>query len=82
MNESASMGKLKREAKQKELERKAENTRREQIYQEITKHVRLTKAIYIEPLASQKPIVEEVKTFDVQEKCKNLEELKAALQFL
>jgi hypothetical protein len=42
------LDRLRREAKEKELARKAESGRREQI--ERAKQVRLTKALYIKPL--------------------------------
>jgi hypothetical protein len=55
----------------------------EQIEKERVGQVRLTRAIYIESLASRVPTKEENWTFEQQEKSRKLgEELKAILNFL
>jgi hypothetical protein len=50
--------------KEKEVDEKAEAFRREQIEKKSVKHVQLTKAIYVEPLASCAPIAKETKVFE------------------
>ncbi len=82
MNENV-LDKLKRMAKDlKKLKRKGESARRKIIIKKITKHVQLTRAIYIEPLASQKPIEEEHTTFEQQEISRKLDKkLEVDFQF-
>ncbi len=58
------MDKLKRKARERELEKKVEATRREQVERERVEQVRLIGTNYIEPLASREPIVEEVRIFE------------------
>jgi sensor domain CHASE-containing protein len=53
---SESVLKRLRQKARKEVERKVEALRREQIEKEITEHVRLTKVIYVELLVSRTPI--------------------------
>ncbi len=63
MNESA-LKRLRQKAREKEVERKGETLRREQIEKEKTEEVQLTGAIYVEPLASRTPTTEEIKIFE------------------
>jgi hypothetical protein len=51
MNESA-LNRLRQKAKEKKVERKAKAFRREQIEKERMEQVQLTRAIYVESLAS------------------------------
>jgi hypothetical protein len=55
MNE-ITLDRLRREAKEKEFERKNQSARRQQIGKEKVERVKLTKAIYVEPLVSQELI--------------------------
>jgi hypothetical protein len=74
---------LRREARKREYERKVEIARKEQVEKETAEQVRLIGAIYIEPLASQKPLEEEIRIFGEEKKSKKLEEeLEATLNFL
>ncbi len=63
MNEST-LERLRWKVKEKEVDEKAEAFRREQIEKKSVKHVQLTKAIYVEPLASCAPIAKETKVFE------------------
>jgi hypothetical protein len=72
MNESG-LKKLKWEAREKELEKKAKAFRREQVERERVQHVKLIGAIYVEPLASHAPITKETRTFEQEQKNRELE---------
>jgi hypothetical protein len=72
MSESTSE-KLKQEARKRELERIVEVFRREQVEREKTEQVQLIRVIYVEPLASRAPIVEETKIFKEEQKSRELE---------
>jgi hypothetical protein len=63
MNESA-LDKLKRKAKKKKLDRKAEPTKKKQVEKEKTKYVCLIGAIYIKLLALREPTTKELKVFE------------------
>lgn len=58
MNESV-LEKLKQEARERKLERKAKAFRRKQIERGKMEEIILIRVIYVEPLASRAPIVEE-----------------------
>jgi hypothetical protein len=62
MNDSA-LEMLKRKAKEKEFEKKAEVAKREQVERERMEQVHLTGAIYIEPQALREPTVEKFRIF-------------------
>jgi hypothetical protein len=62
MSESA-LDKLKSEAKEKELARKAKSIQREQVKRKKTKHVQLMGVLYIEPLAPREPTIENIRVF-------------------
>jgi hypothetical protein len=62
MSEST-LEKLKQEARERELERKVEAFRREQVEREKVEQVKLIGVIYVELLASHAPIVEEIRIF-------------------
>jgi len=55
MSESTSE-KLKQEARKRELERKVEAFRREEVERERMEQVKLIGVIYVEPLASRAPV--------------------------
>ncbi len=75
--------KLRKEAREREYERKVEIARKEQVEKERAEQVCLIGAIYIEPLALRKPLEEEIRIFGEEKKIKNLEEeLEATLNFL
>ncbi len=81
MSESA-LDMLRREAREKEFEKKVEASRKEQIEKERAKWVHLTRTICIEPLASCEPIIEDIRIFEQEHKSRELEkELKVALNF-
>jgi hypothetical protein len=81
MTENA-LDKLKKEAKERKLERKIETTRRKQVEKDKVKHVGLTGAIYIEPLASCELIAKELRIFEQEQESRELEEeLKAIFDF-
>jgi hypothetical protein len=63
MNESA-LDKLKIKARNREFERKAKATKKEQVEGERVEHVHLFGAIYIEPLVSHEPTREEIIIFE------------------
>jgi hypothetical protein len=63
MNESA-LETLRREAREKEVERKAKAYGREQIEKEKAERIRLIGAIYVEPFASGTPTIEEIRIFE------------------
>jgi len=47
------------------------------------KHVQLTRAIYVKPLASCTPTIEEIRIFEQEQRSRELEEeLKATLNFI
>jgi hypothetical protein len=54
MSESA-LKRLRQEIKEKEVERKVETFRKEQIEKKKVKHVQKTGAIYVEPFVSHTP---------------------------
>jgi hypothetical protein len=62
INEST-LDKLKREVRDKDLDRKAEVIRRKHVERERVEHVRLTGTTYVKPLASCEPAKEEVRIF-------------------
>ncbi len=62
------LDKLKKKARERELEKKVETTMREQVERERAKHVRLIGAIYIKPLALHEPIIEELKILNKNRK--------------
>jgi hypothetical protein len=72
MSESTSE-KLKQEARKRELERKVEAFRREEVERERMEQVKLIGVIYVEPLASRAPIAEETKIFKEEQKSRELE---------
>ncbi len=73
---------LRREAKEKEVQRKVEAFRREQIEKKRAKHVWLIGAIYVEPLASRTPTTEDIIIFEQEKINRELEEeLKTTLNF-
>jgi hypothetical protein len=55
---------LRREAREKEVEKKVEAFKREQIVKKRIKHVQLIGAIYVELLTSCAPTIEEIKNFE------------------
>jgi hypothetical protein len=63
MNESA-LERIRRETREKEVEKTVKAFRREQIEKKKTKNVRLIGMIYVEPLVSCTFIVEETKDFE------------------
>jgi hypothetical protein len=63
MNEST-LERLRWKTKEKEVDEKVEAFRKEQIEKKSVEHVWLTKAIYVEPLASRAPIAKETKVFE------------------
>jgi hypothetical protein len=68
MNPSKSFGvrhleRLRQKARKKEVERKVEVFRKEQIEKKKAKQVQLTRAIYVEPLASHTPTTKEIRIF-------------------
>ncbi len=63
MSESA-LERLRTKVRKKDVERKVETFRREQIEKKIVEHVRLIGAIYVELLTSCTPTVEEIKFFE------------------
>ncbi len=77
MSESA-LEKLKWEAKEKELEKKTEVFRQEQVERESVEHVKLIGAIYVEPLASHAPTIDKT-NFWARKKSR---ELEVAFNFL
>ncbi len=82
MNESA-LERLKQEVREKEIEKKTEVFRKEHIEKKRTEQVRLTREIYVEPLASCTPTTKEIKVFEQKLKSKELEEeLEKTLNFL
>lgn len=57
--------------------------KQKQIEKKWAKHVRLTRTLYIEHLASHEPTTKDIRVFKEQEQSRKLEEkLKAMLQFL
>jgi hypothetical protein len=70
MNEST-LDKLKKEARERELEKKVKTTMKEQVEREKTKHVCLTRAIYIKPLALHEPTIEKLKNLSKNKKVKS-----------
>jgi hypothetical protein len=58
------LDKLKIEARERELERKVEATKRVHVKKERVDQVCLTRVIYIEPLALHEPIAKEVTIFE------------------
>ncbi len=63
MSESA-LERLRRKTREREVERKGEVFRKEQIEKERAKHVWLTGMIYGEPVASHAPTTKEIKFFE------------------
>jgi hypothetical protein len=62
------LGKLKWETREKELERKVESFIKEQVEKEKMKHVRLIGTMYVEPLALHSPTSKETKIFEQEYK--------------
>jgi hypothetical protein len=82
MSESA-LERLRWEVKEKEVERKAEAFRREQIEKERVEHVWLTRAIHVESLASHTRTIEGTKVFEQEQRNRELEEeIEVTLNFL
>lgn len=76
------LDKLKREARERKLERKAKIGKREQMEREKVEHVHLTIVAYIEPLALCEPIINEIRICEQEQKSKELEEeLKKTFNF-
>ncbi len=67
MSESA-LERLRWKTREKEVERKGEAFRMEQIEKERTKHVWLTGMIYVEPVASHAPTTKELKILNKNRK--------------
>ncbi len=63
MNESA-LERLRQETKKKEVEKKPKAFKKEHIEKENAKEVWLTRAIYVESLASCAHIIKEIKLFE------------------
>jgi hypothetical protein len=59
---------LRWEARDNEVERKAEAFKREQIEKKRAKHVQLIGAIYVELLASHTPTTKETKAFEQEQR--------------
>ncbi len=68
--------------KWKVKEKKAKAFKRKQVKRERAKWVRLTRTLYVEPLASRAPTTKEVRIFEQEQKSRELEkELEAILNF-
>jgi hypothetical protein len=67
INEST-LDKLKKEAREREFEKKVETTMREQVDRERAKHISLIGVIYIKPLALHEPTIEELKILSKNKK--------------
>jgi hypothetical protein len=63
MSESA-LNRLRREVKEKEVEREVEIFRKEHIEKKKTKHVQLIGAIYVELFASRTPTTKEIRILE------------------
>jgi hypothetical protein len=82
MNECA-FKKLKREARERELERKVEAFKRKKVERERAEQVKLIGTIYVESLVSHALLIEETIIFEQKHKSRELkEELKAYPRFL
>jgi len=64
--------KLKQKAREKELEKKVEAFRKEQVERKRTKQVRLTRTIYVEPLASCALTTKKIIIFEQESKSREL----------
>ncbi len=63
MNEDI-LEKLKQKEREKKLERKTKAFRKKQIRKEKVEQVRLTRVIYVEPLALHAPTTKEIRIFE------------------
>jgi hypothetical protein len=63
MNEDI-LEKLKQKERKKKLERKTKAFRKKQIRKERVEQVRLTRVIYVEPLALHAPTTKEIRIFE------------------
>ncbi len=82
MSESA-LERLRWEAREKGVGRKAETFRKKQIEKEKAEHVQLTKVIYVGPLVSRVPTTKDIWIFEQEQRSRELEEeLEATQNFL
>ncbi len=68
------LDKLKREARERKLEKKAKIARRKQVEREKAEHVHLIGMIYSEPLALCEPIAKDIRICEQEHKSRELEE--------